>query len=153
MTTHHDVARQLQMKMSQMRGLIAEESEEAADQTRLALDWKHQLASHPVITAAIAIAVGYWLIPRRQQRAEADSLVEIRSLLENQTRQSTAGSGIGKNLALAAGSMLIKGLANGAVSKAISSFESWRDRSPAEDQVLMGKPNLNTVNEGDSDDD
>jgi hypothetical protein len=152
MTTQHDFGRQLQMKMSQLRGQITEESEEAAVQTRRALDWKHQISSHPTLSAAVAIALGYWLVPRRKSFAGTDSLVKIQSLLDNQTRQSTAGSGMGKTLALAAGSWLIKSLASGVVSKAITSLESWRDQRLTEHQASGSKQGLKTAIKGKPDD-
>ena len=148
MGTQDDFGRQLQMKMSQLRGQISEESEEAAVQTRRALDWKHQIASHPTLSAAVAIALGYWLVPRRKNLAAADSLIKIRTLLDGQTRKSAARSGIGKTLALAAGSWLIKSVANGVVSKAIASLESWRDQRLTEHQNSVSKQGLKTAVRG-----
>jgi hypothetical protein len=148
MTTHHDVARQLQLKMSQLRGQIAEESEEAADQTRLALDWKHQIASNPLIAAAVAFAIGYWLIPRWRSSAVADPPVEVRLPPREQARPSVPRSRIWKTLALAAGSILIRALVSGAVSKAIAGFETFRDQRSTEDQGSVSKHNSRPIKTG-----
>ncbi len=153
MTTHHDDARQLQLKMSQMRGRIAAESGKAADQARRALDWKHQVASHPLTSAAVAIALGYWMIPGGKNKSGIDSLNEMRTLLENQARPQSARSGIGKTLAWAAGSVLMRNLVSGAVSKAIASFAIRRDQSSSECQAPGVNPDLTPVDEGTSDDD
>jgi hypothetical protein len=122
MTIHLNDPRHLQEMMSELRGQISKESERVAEQTRRALDWKYQVAAHPVTSAVIAAAVGFWLIPKKRSPMIEKSLEEMRALVEQQTTKRKPAAGVGQTLAMAAGSMLVRSIANGALNRVMSAW-------------------------------
>ncbi|MEQ1903798.1 MAG: hypothetical protein ABL888_06415 [Pirellulaceae bacterium] len=122
MPTHLNDPGQLQEKMSELRGQISKESERVAEQTRKALDWKYQVAAHPIAATAIAAAVGYWLIPKKRSSVVEKSLEEMRALVEQQTATPKAALGLGQTLAMTVGSMLLRSVANGALNRVMAAW-------------------------------
>ncbi len=66
MTIHLNDPPQLQEKMSELRVQISKDSERVAEQTRQALHWNYHVAVHPVVSAVIAAAVGFWRVPKKR---------------------------------------------------------------------------------------
>ncbi len=122
MTIHLDDPRQIQEKMSELRDQISTESKSVGERTRRALDWKYQVAAHPVASAVIATAVGFWLVPRKRAPMIENSMEEMRALVEQQTTKTRPSAGLGQTLAMAAGSMLVRSVASGVWNRVVSAW-------------------------------
>jgi hypothetical protein len=62
---------EIQRRMAQVRRELHEEVREAVKGAQSLTDWKSQVRNHPWLALGAAAAVGYLVVPRRQQRAPA----------------------------------------------------------------------------------
>lgn len=55
----------LQRQMRSIRGNLFEHADKAGKKARMEFDWRHYVARHPWASLGTAVAVGYFLVPRR----------------------------------------------------------------------------------------
>ncbi len=137
-------ARAIRDEMARLRNRISEESDTIATQTRQALDWKRQIALHPVAAASVAVLIGYWIVPRRKNRSVHNQSVhnqlhEIHQLLDkNGSHGSAPSTSIVRTLAMAAGTVLLRRVAGSAMQSLGSRIFSADPRSSDQRQNQAG---------------
>lgn len=142
MSQHDEVTMELQARMSKLRNRISASSEQLAGQTRAALSWRHQVASHPLAVAAVAIAVGYWMVPALRRSGAVSELKSIGNMMEQKLAAIKSNGApaaasnpsplmvIGRSAAAAGASFLLRHLAGSVMEKAAVAFDGYRRQGP-----------------------
>ena len=154
MSEHDELAMELQTRMSSMRKRICARSEQLAGQTRAALSWRNHVVSHPWAAAAVAMAVGYWLVPVRRSAGGARELKSIGNMLEQNLAAVDANSvpaaasnpsplmAIGRSAIAAVASQVMRHVAERVMQKAALALDGNRGQgSPnkSETAAVAGK--------------
>jgi hypothetical protein len=124
---------ELLARMEAVRGRLDEDAQAAKQSVQELTDWRHAVRKNPLVSVAVAAAVGFLLVPRKQpaptfSKADLEKLAREHKII---VAKDSASPGIVGTIAAIAGAALTRSATNFVASK-MSEFTRLADREVQE---------------------